>query len=46
MIRCKKCNKDKNYNKYYVTGATTKAVCKTCLNKIVDDRDNRDSDTM
>ena len=46
MIKCKKCNKDKNYNKYYVTGPTMYAVCKTCLNKIIDDRNSRNSDTM
>ena len=46
MIRCKKCKKDKNYVQYYSTGAGMNAVCKTCLNKIIDDRNNRDIDTM
>ena len=40
MIKCKKCNKDKNYNQYLVTGATTLPLCKTCLNNIQQKKDD------
>ena len=37
-ILCNKCNKDKNFNQYHVTGPSMNAVCKPCLNKIVEER--------
>ena len=36
MIKCRVCEKDKNFNQYYVTGRTMDAVCKTCLNTIAE----------
>lgn len=42
MIKCNECNKDKNYNQYYVTGPTMYAVCKTCLNTIQEERKDND----
>lgn len=42
MIKCKVCNKDKNYNQYFATGRSMNAVCKTCLSQASKDRKNND----
>ena len=43
MIKCNKCNRDKNFNQYHVTGATAHNVCKPCLNKIAEEYDTTNS---
>ena len=45
MIKCNKCNKDKNCNQYYATGPSMNPICKTCLNKTAEEyvsSNNRD----
>ena len=38
MIKCKKCNRDKNFNDYYVTGRGMNAICKPCLKEYLEKR--------
>ena len=40
MIKCKKCETDKNYNQYYVTGRGMNKICKTCLNNITKEKND------
>ncbi len=38
MIRCMKCDTDKDYNDYHVLGHSVAPTCIMCLDKIIEER--------
>ncbi len=39
MIRCIRCDKDKNPTDYHITAPTMAHLCKPCMEKIEEDND-------